>query len=102
MRVETREERGEAGGLRGGIVLAGDERPLEEDAAAGLRAVGAAGGDQVGQRPAAAGRDERGTLLLGGTVQAHGEMIRTLFFREAQDAGLLWAPLRKPQTWISS
>lgn len=71
----------------GGVVLAVDEGPAEEDALAGDVAVLAAGFDEVGERPFFADGDEGGALGLGGAVEADGEAVGAAFFRELEDAG---------------
>ena len=85
--ADAGEQGGEALGGGGGVVGSGDERPLEKDFASGLLGIGAAGGDEFGKRPAAAGGDECGAFLLARSVEADCEMVAALFRREAEDAG---------------
>ena len=87
LRGEAAEEVADGAGVVGGVVFAVDEGPLVEDAAAGGFAVGAAGGDELVERPFAGGGDEGGAFGLGGGVEGDGEVERAFFAGEAEDAG---------------
>ena len=86
LRGQISEEFADGPGVGRRVVFPLDERPLVEDAAARGFAVGAARGHQFVERPFFRGGDERGAFGLVGGVEGNGEMHRTFFSGETENA----------------
>jgi len=86
LRGQIAEEFADGPGVGRRVVFPLDERPLVEDAATRGFAVSAARGHEFVERPFFRGGDERGAFGLIGGVEGNGEMDRTVFSGEAEDA----------------
>jgi len=70
----------------GRIIPPLDQRPTKENPPPRRRSIITAGLHQLGERPAAIARNERGTLFVARGMQAHGQIVRLAFIGETADA----------------